>query len=77
MAQEYSSKCNWGHNHNRVNEAKALGYPKNTVGENLFATSANSVEMADVVNTWDNQKENIEMPAIPARVANSTLRYCT
>lgn len=58
MAQEYSSKCNWGHNSNRVSEAKALGYAGNSVGENLYVTSGKSVVMADVVNAWYNEKKD-------------------
>ena len=54
VAQTYANKCNWGHNGNRNAESKDSGFTN--VGENLYMTTASTVDVKNVVQAWFNEK---------------------
>ena len=53
MAQEYAKKCDFRHNSKR-----SSGTPFSYVGENLYITSAPTVDYTSVVRNWFDERKD-------------------
>ncbi|XP_078334905.1 peptidase inhibitor R3HDML-like [Crassostrea virginica] len=56
VAENYAKKCLWAHNPERTKEAQTMTSQFSYVGENLYVTSADSVDPRAAVLAWDNEK---------------------
>ena len=56
VAQNYAAMCNFDHNPDRVSQQATFA----SVGENLFVTSANSVDYAAAVQDWYNEVDDYD-----------------